>query len=195
MRSLRIPALAALLVLATASPALAAKDQFSTLKNSSVHATRPAQLDINLILGFFFGDYNHIGVSGWYGFPIVPDGFFPKLNDALFIEAGAALERYSWDPGFICEYSWWRLTPMGGARYNMYLTEEWTAFATLKTGIGFGFADDVDCGAGFEIGGGADYTELVIDTSIGAYWQMSKDWQLRLELGYFGATIGAGMQL
>jgi len=192
MRSLRIPMLAAMLFILASSlsagPVRASED-WSTLKNPAVHDTRPQTLDISLILGFLFGSYSHFGVAGWYGYPIVPDGFIPKLNDALFIEAGAAVERYSFSIA-ACGESWWRVSPMGGVRYQMYLTDEWTVFATAKLGYGIGFASAADCAV---INGTT--SQVVWDSSVGAYWNFSPNWHLRLEMGYFGVNPGIGMQL
>jgi len=190
MRLLRIPVLVAALVLSANSASAA--DSFSVLKDPSVHDTRPQTIDVAVILGFIFGSYNHYGVGAWYGFPILPDGFIPSLNDALYIEAGAAIERYHWTFGNACKESWTRFTPMGGGRYQMYLTQDWTAFATAKIGFGFGFNDSIDCLG--STAGSASNSQLVGDVSLGAFWNFSRTWHARFEIGYFGITPGIGTQ-
>ena len=81
------------------------------IKDASVHE-RAMHADLFLVGGFF--GYTHVGLGGWFAYPIMPDGFIPSLNDAFFIEVGGAVERYSWDWGgwgLDCSYSWWRATP------------------------------------------------------------------------------------
>jgi hypothetical protein len=191
MRSLVVPALVLALAAGSARPACA--EEWAVLKDASVHTTRPQTIDAELIFGYLFGSYHHIGVAGWYGYPIVPDGFAPKLNDALYIEAGAALEHYGYDRG-VCSWSWWRLTPMGGARYQMYLTDTWTAFATAKLGWYLGFGDSYDCG-GLPQTAGIDFSAFAVDMGFGAYLKLSDTWSARFELSYFGLGLGAGTHI
>jgi len=193
MRILRLPLLAlALSIVTLASEARAA----TTIKDSSTH-TRPQQIDAVALLNFF-GTYNHFGLGVWYGYPIVPDGFIPALNDALFIEVGAAIERYSWDYSFLysCSYSWYRLSPLGGVRYSFYLNDEWTVYATAKAGYGVGFGDKYQCG-GYtgSVSSGVSYSQFIVDFGAGAYWSFSDAYSMRFDLGYFGLGAGAGMQL
>ena len=192
IRTLRIPVVVAVLSLAAAAPAHA--DTWSVLKDSSTHDSRPQTIDAELILGYLFGTYNHIGLAGWYGYPILPDGFIPQINDAFYIEAGAGIERFSY--GWTgCNESWWRITPAGGVRWQFNLTQDWSAFATAKLGFGIGFADSVDCGA-LNIAGSASTTQFVFDTGLGAYWNFADGWRMRFDIGYYSSlAVGAGMDL
>lgn len=140
-------------------------------------------------LGLLFRLVTHVGVAGWYGYPIVPDGFIPKINDAFFIEAGAAVERFGYSFA-ACDENWWRISPMGGVRYQIYLTDDWTAFVTSKAGWGAGFSHSSNCGLTE-----GSVSQFAWDSSIGAYWNFSSNWHLRLEFGYFGINPGIGMQL
>jgi hypothetical protein len=189
MRSLRIPALLVALCF-TAAPAFAA--DWSVLKDTSTHSTRPQTLDVNLILNPFFG-YSDYGVAGWYGYPVMPDGFVPAINDALYIEGGAALAYFSTSFGLGgCDLSWWAVTPAAGVRYQAYLTEDWTVFALAKLGYRKGFGGDASCN-GVNIGSAVDYSNVVIDTGVGAYYKLNEQWILRLEMGYFGFQAGVGV--
>jgi len=161
-----------------------------TLRDPSTH-TRPQTLDAVAVLGFFVG-YSHFGVGGWYGFPVLPDGFIPEVNDALYIEAGAVVERYG--TTFVCDFSWNRVSPLAGARWNVYLTDEWTIFAAAKLGFGFRFGQSYSCGV-YPYAGAVSYSSPVGDVAVGAYWAFSKDWSARFELGYFGVGAGAGTNL
>ncbi len=184
MRSLRIPALLLALTF-TAAPALA--EDWSVLKDTSVHSSRPQTLDVNLILDPGIVGYFGFGVAGWYGYPVMPDGFVPAINDALYIEAGAALKRESWS-ALGCDAHQWSLTPMGGVRWEAYLTKEWTAFALAKLGYGMGF------GAGASCGGvswtGSSSSEFKWDFGVGAFYKMSDTWTFRMEIGAFGLQGG-----
>ena len=152
--------------------------------------TRPQTLDAVASLGAFFG-YAHFGVGGWYGLPLLHDGFVPELNDALYLEAGAMFEGYSGKA--ICSYSGIAATPMGGARWSVYLTPEWTVFATGKLGFSFASAS-VDCGNGL-VGKGSPMSGLAGNVGLGAYWKFSDAFAARFELGYYGLSAGAGIEL
>lgn len=184
---------ALVVVLALSFPAIASAEL--TVKDDAPH-TRATHLDAFVLAGFV--GYTHFGAGAWFAYPILPDGFIKPWNDALFIEAGGALERYSWDWGSFgvdCSYSWMRLTPMGGARWSVYLTPEWAVFATAKLGYGIGFADNYDCGGYNGSASEPSLSSFEIDSSLGAHWQLSDGWQARFEMGYFGAQVGAGMDL
>jgi len=192
MRSLRIPVVVAMLSLVAAVPARA--DTWSVLKDSSTHDSRPHTLDAELILGYLFGSYNHIGIGGWYGYPVLPDGFIPKINDAFYIEAGASIERFSYGL-VVCNESWWRLTPAGGVRWQFNLTQDWSAFATAKVGFGVGFADSNNCnvGANYSL---ASTTQFMFDTGLGAYWNFADNWRMRVDLGYYSSfAVGVGTDI
>jgi hypothetical protein len=160
---------------------------------------RAMHADVFAVINPSFYGYLHLGLGGWFAYPVVPDGFIPDLNEAFFIEAGAAVERYSWSWGafgYDCSESWWRVTPMGGVRWSFYLTPEWTVFGTAKLGWGLGFADGYSCGGNQgRIAGGASISGISLDGGIGAYWNFSPDWSARLDLGYFGLSAGAGTDL
>ncbi len=169
----------------------------SIIRDSSVHSDRPHHLDFVGSFGFF--GYTHLGLGGWYAFPVVPDGFIPNLNEALYVELGANIERYSWDWGYFgynCSEQWWRVTPMGGVRWDWYLTDQWTVFAKGKLGYGIGFADSYNCNGytGPISASGVNYSAVAGDGGVGAYWKFSEDWAMRFDIGYWWG-VGAGVEL
>lgn len=169
----------------------------SFLVDSTTH-TRAPTVDVFLPLdGLLFGSYTHYGLGAWYGHPIAPDGFIGALNDAFYIEAGAAIERYSWSYGWgtKCDVSWWRVSPMGGIRWDFHITPKFTAFLNAKLGYGIGLGENVDCG-GVKVttASSTSYSEFKYIGSVGGYYKFSDTWALRFDLGNFDA-IGIGTTL
>ncbi len=179
--------------LCIAGPA-SAGDSF--LVDSGTHS-RASTLDFYIpVDGLFIGTYTHFGVGVWYGYPIVADGFISALNDAFYIEGGAAVERYSWSVGWgsNCSESWWRVSPMAGVRWDFNITPKFTAFLNAKLGYGVGFGDNYDCGGVKYTGSGASLSEVKYITSVGGYYRFSDSWALRFDLGNFDA-VGIGTHL
>lgn len=134
-------------------------------------ASRPAQLDVMAGLSPW-----ELGVAAWYGIPVLPEGFIKPWNDSLYIEFGGAFEYY-W--GYFYDFA--ALSPAAGARYNWYLTREWTVFVTAKLGWRIDFSD-------------YDYGGFLMFSSAGAYYDLG-DMSLRLEVGYpFLAQAGLSFE-
>jgi len=136
------------------------------------------------VMGFLwpFGASTHIGGAAWLGYPILETGFIP-LNDSLYLEGGAYIAYFNVDVGHDATYDFLAVIPAVGARWNLHLTEQWTAFITGKIGfrIGFGAAAD---------------NELVPSFTIGAIWEFSRAMFLRLETGNYGVLMaGVGFPL
>lgn len=163
------------------------------IKDASVHDVRPTKLDFTGSLGFI-GDRD-IGLAGWYSFPIVKDGFIPPLNDSFNLEFGAAVE-YAWSNygyfGYHCDYNYYGVTPMGGVRWDFYLTKAWTVFAKAKAGIGYRVLKE-DC-PGFDDSGRGG-TTFVPDGGAGAFWNFSEGMGMRFEVGYRGGSVGLSINL
>lgn len=200
MHLLRVMAFGLMVAVSTlAAPSTASAAADMIIKQADqVHAEQT--VDVVGLLDFI--GTMRLGVGGWYGIPIMPQGFIQPINDAFFIEFGAYLEhdRYSWGAfGYDCTVSWNRLSPLGGVRWNFYLTPDWTVFATTKMGYGIGFGDSVSCdgtyGSYSNVDSGVDYSEFIVDGSAGAYWNFSEAWSMRLELSYIGPVVGAGFKL
>lgn len=182
--------LALFLSLAAALASNEARAEEMIIKDASVHDTRPSKLDLTGSFGFF-GD-TQVGVAGWFSFPIVNDGFIPPLNDSFNLEFGAALD-YSWINygGFAssCDFNYYGFAPMGGVRWDLYLTQKWTVFAKGKLGIGYHFGS-TDCGA-YKINDDVySTTFLASDFGAGAYWNFAENMGMRFELGYRGGSVG-----
>ena len=179
--------------LCIAGPA-SAGDSF--LVDSGTHS-RASTLDIFIPLGGLVLDtYTHYGIGGWYAYPIVPNGFISALNDAFYIEGGAAIEHYSWSYGFLtdCSTSWWRLTPMAGARWDFNITPKFTAFATAKLGYGIGLGDAAfKCGS-YNVPVKVDASAFMYNVGVGGYYRFSDSWAFRFDIGNWVA-VGIGTQL
>lgn len=163
----------------------------SIIRENATHDRQ--QWNVFAVAGFW-GVYTHFGVGAWYAYPIVPEGFLPKVNDAFFIEAGGAVERFNYGATG-CNDSWFRVTPLGGVRWSFYFTDEWSAFGTAKLGYGLGFGDSSDCDVLGTNAVNVSYSQFAIDGAVGAQWQFSDAWAMRFELGYLGATVGVGSDL
>jgi hypothetical protein len=184
------------LIVALSLPAAPAQAR-TIIEDTSTHLRRPG-LDFTANVGLF-GAYTHLGLGAWYSYPILPDGFLPQLNDAFYIEGGAAMDwfhtRYNQGYGtstINCTTGWWRMTPMGGGRWDFHITPEFTAFGVAKLGWGVGFAENrsSNCTAA----AGVDFSAPQLDIGVGGYWQFSDAWALRFELSSW-PTVGVGTKL
>lgn len=191
MRRFLLTLLALAVSASLAVPAFA--DSF--LMDTSTH-TRKSTVDVFIPIGFL--GTTHYGLGGWYGYPIVPDGFLPMLNDAFYIEGGAAVEHFSDSIGWIstCSVTWNRVTPMAGVRWDFNITPKFTAFATGKLGYGIGFGDKVDCGSVKWTSGstGASYSEVATAFGVGGYYRLTDAWAFRFDVGNW-FSVGAGTTL
>lgn len=141
------------------------------------HHSRPQQLDVSLGLL-----YSGLGVAAWYALPVAEDGLIEALNDSLDVEFGGLFGLFSsgfWD-GSLSSYG---LSASGGVRWNFFLTDAWTTFATLKLAFNFGFSG---------------YAPALVypGLSLGALWRLGRVTLLRLELGHpFGLSVGLSFDL
>jgi hypothetical protein len=110
-----------------------------------------------------------------YGFPLLPRGFIPELNDSFELEVG--LHLHTWF-GANDTYLW--MTPVGGARYNVWLTRTVDAFFTMKLGWAIGF-DSAYSGGIYGFGG------------VGMDWFFVPSAAVRVELG--GGRGGGSAQV
>ena len=152
------------------------------VKDKSVHDTRPTRVDVEATVGFigYFGG----GVGGWFVLPIVPDGFIPALNDSFSLEMGVTFEYHRWAGS----YSYVRIVPLGGVRWDFHLTKDWTVFAKAKFGWELGMAES-GWSETNRVGGPA------ADFGLGAYYHFTKGVALRLDLGNFGASAGLSFEI
>lgn len=135
--------------------------------------SRPMQVDVVASVSWW-----DVGMGGWFAYPILPEGFIKPLNDSFCIEGGiVATYFYGW--GY---YNFFAITPLAGVRWNFFLTEDWTVFATAKVGARIGFERHT---SNFWGGG-----------SVGGYWNFSDSMALRLEVGApFGLQAGLSFNL
>ncbi len=92
------------------------------------------------------GDFSLYGIIGWnragagmqWAIPVAPKGFIPRVNDAFFVEFG--VEFGVWSPYW--SYGWVGVSPIGGVRYQFYITKVFAPFVAVKGGVTFDLFDD-----------------------------------------------------
>jgi hypothetical protein len=131
---------------------------------------RPQRIDV-LAGGSPFGSTPYSSVAGMFVIPIVPEGFIPNVNDTFNLEFGAYLDYHSYSNLGI-DYRWLQLAPVGGARWDVHLTDKWTVFAMAKFGTSIPLNKNEDA---------KDVSLFVVDTGIGALWHISNMGSLRLQ--------------
>ncbi len=140
------------------------------------HHDRHQQLDISL--GLWVDSLNP---AVWYALPLAEDGLISSLNDSFDLEFGGL---FSYGSG-----AWWNsqvysgLLLSGGVRWNFFLTDKWSALATLKLNFTV-FA--------------RGYTGLLLypALSLGALYKLGKVVHLRMEAGNpFGFSLGLAFDL
>lgn len=154
---------------------------------------RPVRFDI--ISSFSWRSYvSRAAFEGWAVIPIVPNGFFPKLNESFSIEVGGGLQTDFYDrlvprnnEPFNREiHTGYGLRTLGGVRWDWYLTDLWQVWVSTKVGLHFDLSDD-----------NPDYiydTESLFQTQValGGYFHFSEEVGLRLEVSSH-LPIGAGL--
>lgn len=113
----------------------------------------------------FFG----LGLGGFFGIPIVRDGFIPSLNESFHLEVGMITNIVFTSFG---EFGY--LSPVGGVRWDFHILESFTAYAALRSGIALGI--DIP-------------TDFYFDTAVGGFWRFSQPVAVRFELG--GGVVGS----
>jgi len=203
MRSLRRPLLCCALIAGATvlTPHTGQAAVKWNVTDKSVHTTRPTKLDVVGTIDFF-GVF-HTGIGAWYSVPVVPDGFIPGLNDSFVVEVGGLLEYWRYSSGFTsglggsidCSQTWYRLSPMGGVRWDFFLTDDWTVFGKGKAGWSIGFADSgLECSGVGVTTNSKDIHTLAVDLGVGAYWHFAENMALRLETGV-NSIIAVGISM
>ena len=190
LRRVLVATMVALSCLLIAPQAAEAKPNWN-IKDSSVHESRSNKLDI---VGHvqMLGSFN-TGVGVWYSIPVVPDGFIPVLNDSFVIEFGGFLTYWD-DLTYGCDDNYFRISPLGGVRWDFMLTPEWTVFAVSKVGYHISTGRSVDCAPGYT-GARAQRNGLTGEGGVGAYWNFSDGMGMRLEAGPFGVNAGISIDM
>jgi hypothetical protein len=160
------------------------------IKENGPHDYRPSKVDVTASAGFF-GDVD-FGVAGWYSTPLVRDGFITAINNSFNLEVGAAIDYAFANYGTGCDYNYTRIVPMGGVRWDFYLTKAWTVFGKAKAGPRYDVVSASCNGTKITNIGGFG---LGIDAGVGAFWNFSTRTALRLELGYQGVAAGFSFNL
>ena len=149
---------------------------------SEGHHTRPYQLSVALGLPEYWG----VGAMGWFTLPLVHDGFIPRVNDSFDLEFGLIYGVNLW-LGWYGFYGFGGappmfLTPLVAARWNFFLTGDWTVFAMVKLGVGIGLNYP-------------GLTHFVGGFIVGGQYRLTKDMSLRLETGWPYTSVGLAWDL
>ncbi len=121
-----------------------------------------------------YGGAGGLGIAGIFGLPLVPDGFIPSLNESFHLELGAFTNfGFRGAPfGDIVIF-----TPAAGVRWDFHIVKEFTAFAAIRSGVGFGISNSG--------------TIFYFDGLVGGFWRFSQAVAVRFEVG--GGVIGGGV--
>lgn len=139
------------------------------IKDSSAKE-RPMTLDI--VGGAFFLGRLDVYGGVLFGYPVVPDGFIPKLNDAFYVEGGGFVGFYHDRFAGVSESALHLWFPTVAAKWAFYLFPQLTAFATLGASGSF-YAGNIL----------SDPFWLVPVVTTGVYWNFAKNMGLRAEVG------------
>lgn len=144
---------------------------------SDAHHKRPMQL--SAAVGF--PEYYGAGVMAWYTLPIVHDGFIRHLNDSFDLEFGLMYGVFFWGLG-LYDVPPMALTPLVAARWNFFLTNDWTVFAMVKLGVRIGLNYP-------------DFTRFTGGVIVGGQYRLTDNMSLRLETGYPYTSVGLAWDL
>jgi len=117
-------------------------------------------------------------VGAFWAIPVVPRGFIRHINDSFDLEFGLLLAALRADWYWRTADTNWELWPAFGARWNFFLTHNWTTFVTFKVAGRIGLPGERS--NWFDVIAGA-----------GASYRLAERAHLRLELNYpQGAVVG-----
>jgi hypothetical protein len=140
---------------------------------------RDQDLSLLLWLPYYYG-YG-VGVDVRYEFPVLPDGFIPKVNDQFSLEPslGIAATRYDVTGAVVNVVNF---TPALFGDWSFHFSKEFRAYFAL--GLGFNFATYSGTYPGFSPA--YFYWQL----ALGLFYNFNRDIALRVELGSQGFMIG-----
>jgi len=117
-------------------------------------------------------------LGAFWAVPVLPRGFIRNLNDSFDLEFGLLLAALRADWYWRGADTNWELWPAFGARWNFFLTHNWTTFVTFKIAGRIGLPGERS--NWFDVIGGA-----------GATYRLASRAHLRLEFNYpQGAVVG-----
>ena len=181
MRLIRVMVLAIAVVSAVVMAPNRAQAGTAWTISDAAKQDRPVTIDL---LGSFwlFGNTTWFGGAGWFCYPILPEGFLPKINDVFYLELGAYAFYYNERVAAHADYSYLGIIPAGGVRWDFNLTKSWTVFGAVKAGLAVGTGD------------APRQFWFVPVLSVGGFWNFSRSLFLRLEAGNQG-LLQAGVSI
>lgn len=124
-----------------------------------------------------------VAVTGRYEIPIVPNGFIPQINDQFSIEPSLGLAYFNqWGS----DWNYFTITPAVYAIWSFHITSKFRPYAAIGVGAEIAAAhNDRD-----SIYGDARAAWVYIDTTVGLFYNFSRNVAFRGELGYGGPKAG-----
>lgn len=152
------------------------------------------KMQVSVLGSLGYGVIGYFGGSLWFRLPIMGHGILPNVNDSISIEAGGSFgiggERVA-----PCDYSHSYILPMGAARWDLQLLENWSVYSAFRLGpVINNFS--TTCDAGF---GSSEVTDtrihLIGDVAFGSHYYLSEQLALRLDFGYRAISFGVSLSL
>lgn len=156
-------------VAAPAAPTPASAEPANIVQRDDAH---PADLSVYGMLG-----WDRVGVGVQVAIPVAPKGFIPEVNDAFYVEFGAEVSSWSPWPGTT---AWPGITPMGGVRYQFFLTDVFAPYIAVKFGFNIDVADRYLGVAG----------TFFADVALGGQLTLAPHFGLRFDVGPHGGRFG-----
>ncbi len=156
-----------------------------TIKDRSVHESRPYALSAMLYVPWWYGI--GIGVNARFEIPVVKDGFIPQINDQFSIEPSIAFDYRSRGYGFVDErLKFIDITPAVYAMWSFHITPKFRPYGAIGLGYNIGiWLDDNDV-----VGRNVDNHYFYFDVAAGLFYNFSEHVALRAELGAVGPKVG-----
>lgn len=159
----------------------------------SIKDASPKRRQMGLSLDMYVPWLEGVGIGFKLGFeiPIMHNGFLPSVNDSFSLE-----------PRFLMAYQKWRsfaayddlhvmaYTPAIAALWSFYFKSNLRAYAFVS--LGYTIADNVDYDdrlvKGLE-------NRFYHDVGVGGFYDITKHWSARAEIGYAGMRLGIAFML
>jgi opacity protein-like surface antigen len=156
-----------------------------TIKDRSVHESRPYTLSAMLYVPWWYGI--GIGVNARFEIPVVKDGFIPQINDQFSIEPSLSFDYRSRGYGFVDDrLKFIDITPAVYAMWSFHITPKFRPYGAIGLGYNIGIWLDDDEVLGRDVSNNYFY----FDVAAGLFYNFSEHVALRAELGAVGPKVG-----
>lgn len=162
-------------------------DGDGTIRDRSVHASRPLGVSGMLYIPWYHGI--GIGLNARVEIPVVKDGFIPQINDQFSIEPsfGIAYTTNLVGSAFLEErLKFLNITPAVYGLWSFHITPKFRPYGALGLGYNVGMWLNNDI-AGFR---NQNNNFFFWDLAVGCFYNISEHFALRGELGAQGPKFG-----